>query len=150
MSGEKHSWRMDQILVSCSLPWIQRRLVRALSCHLGETEEVGWSGQRMRRLLCFRRTLMLSSAEIDFSSRIPVTLLRYCVLLPSCLALFAVCFWIDLTPYWENDPDGMFPLFHKQVVRELASKLAVSRWFGSCHLSWHLVKGGGAFRHAGS
>ena len=32
---------------------------------------------------------------------------------------------LDLDPYGGNDPDGMFPLFYKQVTRELTSKLAV-------------------------
>ena len=36
-------------------------------------------------------------------------------------------------PNGGNDNDGMFPLFHKQVARELASKLAV--------IFRHLVKG---------
>ena len=53
-------------------------------------------GQQKRRLLCFWCTLMLSSTEIAFSSRKLVSLDRYCVLLPSVLALFAVCFWIRI------------------------------------------------------
>ena len=43
-------------------------------------------------------------------------------------------FILDLDPYGGNDPDGMFPLFFKQVAWELAPKLAVS--------FRHLVKGG--------
>ena len=41
---------------------------------------------------------------------------------------------VDLDPYCGNNPDGMFPLFSKQVARELAPKLAV--------FFRHLVKGG--------
>ena len=41
---------------------------------------------------------------------------------------------LDLDPYGGKDPDGMFPIFYKQVVRELAPKLAV--------VFRHLVKGG--------
>ena len=66
---------------------------------------------------------MLSSAEVVFSSRILVTLLQYCVPLPSGLALFVGCFWIWIL---------MMKIiliecshFYKQVAPELESKLAV-------------------------
>ena len=32
---------------------------------------------------------------------------------------------LDLNPYGGDSPDGMFPLFYKQVAHELAPKLAV-------------------------
>ena len=32
---------------------------------------------------------------------------------------------LELDPYGGNDLDGMFPLFYKQVARELAAKLAI-------------------------
>ena len=70
----------------------------------------------------FRRPLTLSTAEIVFSSRIFCSLLQYCVLLTSELAL---CLLRDLDPYGGKDHDGKFPLFYKQVARELAHKLAV-------------------------
>ena len=54
-----------------------------------------------------------------------MTLLRYCVLLPSGLAVFPVSFCMDLDPYDGKNPDCMFPLFYKQVARELEPKLAV-------------------------
>ena len=60
----------------------------------GKLTDESWSGQQMRRPHCFWCTLMLSSAERVFSSCILMTLLRYCVLLPSSLALFVVTFWI--------------------------------------------------------
>ena len=41
---------------------------------------------------------------------------------------------LDLDSYGRRDPDVMFPLFYKQVDRELAPKLAV--------IFRHLVKGG--------
>ena len=40
---------------------------------------------------------------------------------------------LDLDPCGGNDPDGMFPLYYKQVARELEPKLAV--------IFRHLVKG---------
>ena len=51
---------------------------------------VSWSGQQKRRPHCFRNTLMVSSTTIVFRTRILVTLLWYCVLLPSGLTLFVV------------------------------------------------------------
>ena len=41
---------------------------------------------------------------------------------------------LDLDIYGRNDPDEMFPLFYKQVARNLVPKLAV--------IFNHLVKGG--------
>ena len=46
----------------------------------------------------------------------------------SCLVMYSVAFLssficsmlLDTNPYGENDPDGMFPFFYKQVARELA------------------------------
>ena len=55
-----------------------------------------------------------------------------------CSAVFqcsSIRSWLlDLDPYDGNDSDGMFSLFYKQVVWELAPKLAV--------IFRHLVKGG--------
>ena len=42
---------------------------------------------------------------------------------------------LDLNPYGGNDNHGMFPLFYKQVARELTRELAV--------IFMHLVKRGG-------
>ena len=90
-NGTNHSWRMHQIHGSGGLPRRRRSLVRALVCHLWvDRGEVSQSGQLMRRPRSFRSTLMPSGAEIVFSSRILLTLLPYCVLLPFGLALFAV------------------------------------------------------------
>ena len=86
----------------------------------------------MRMSHCFQRTLMLSSAEMVFSSSIVVTLLRHCVLLSSDLALFASLL-LDLDSYGVNDPDGIYSLLYMQVAQELAPKLAV--------MFRHLVKG---------
>ena len=36
-----------------------------------------------------------------------------------------ISFLLVLDLYGRNDPDGVFPLFYKQVARELAPKLAV-------------------------
>ena len=45
-----------------------------------------------------------------------------------CCFPFQLCLLVaslDLDSYNENDPDGMFPLFYKQVALELAPKSAV-------------------------
>ena len=64
----------------------------------------------MRGPHSFRRTLTLSSAEIVFSTRILMTLLRYCAPLPSGIDLFVVLI-LDLDLYGGNNDDGMFLTF---------------------------------------
>ena len=62
--------------------------------------ERSWTGQQMKRPHCFRRTLMLISAEIVFTN---------CIL---CSVAFRPSFnrrlLLDLDSYGGNDPDGVF------------------------------------------
>ena len=87
--------------------------MRGLACHFWWTGDLSWSDSFHTPHFCDLTPVLCSVA---FRSSFIRSLL------------------LDLDPYGENNPDGMFSFFYKPVARELALK------FG-CNFR-HLVKGG--------
>ena len=95
-----------------------------------------WSADEMASL--FSAHSDAKQCRGSFNSLILVTFFRYCVLLPSRLALYNICFLI-LDFQKVEMILTKFLLFYKQVARELTPKLTV--------ICRHLDKGL-VFRHA--